>query len=358
MTPRFSSHVNSSHFGGHCRLQTADYRLESVERTKVSLESKETTKNKLMMISLSTSSYCGDESIVPFTEISEEPSNNKIITSLSSKAAFTDKNRNCITFTSLNDDTLHVILQYIGLKSYHTFGLIDKRCNLVYEKSGFPKETFICGYAPMLMVKSTYYHHYRNFHLHVIKAILFYNRFDLLERLIRNQNNDILRSLCHESARERRLDILIQIFNTNSTTTQKTLKYIKEKNHICYYAALGGDLETLKWACHTQGFALDKYVFEAAAKSRNSEMLTYLVDQDCPCSEEVLNVVAMLGKSDPDLMKLIQAHIHYFLSKKKLGGKNRCWQSDVFKMMKDVILLYCVLLLSVFLYLFRGRCGK
>lgn len=52
-------------------------------------------------------------------------------------------------FDLLNDDTLFKVLDFVGHKSYVCMGLVNKRCNQIFKMHNLPKETSICGYAPL-----------------------------------------------------------------------------------------------------------------------------------------------------------------------------------------------------------------
>lgn len=109
-------------------------------------------------------------------------------------------------FESLVDDILDLILQFVGKRSYGSYGRINKRCHMIFLGKNLPKETFLFGYAPFdssWVGKFTSYSYYE-----LAKAALAYNRNDILQGLMLKKRNK-------------------ELFDAAAGVSLKTLKRVK-----------------------------------------------------------------------------------------------------------------------------------
>jgi len=250
------------------------------------------------------------------------------------------------TFESLNDDTLTTVLQFVGDKSYKSFGSLDKHCREIYlNAKGMTKQTFVYGYAPLSVIidnanmrieRKTQEEREGCELLHPVgKGVVLYNRRDVLEWALQKRNKDVLIGICDVAAGEGRIDLLNEVLNNVDDTGDVELIF----DDTCEYATIHGELEVLKWLnikgllrdtsnewcailaanCgqlhilkwlrEVKGLKLDEhlyqeaighmhvlkwlrekeipwrddeYTFYCAAKKGNLEVLQYLHDEGCP----------------------------------------------------------------------------
>jgi len=249
-------------------------------------------------------------------------------------------------FESLNNDTLNIVLEFVGKSSYSVFGKLTKRSHEVYLSSGWPKETFLCGYAPLSIFEERYI---RPSNESVGKAVVYYNRGDLLNWAIREKNKEMLWEICviatkagitsvlgevlNSSALRKKkkffdyldLDIvaadkghlnLLKWLDTNklSINKEECVQYAATKDHVkilewfldsgyefdkdkdvFWYAADGGNLVTCKWLLE-QGCSWDGSTFPIAARAGNIQLLQWLLEQGCPWDERTFKCAAQVGK--------------------------------------------------------------
>jgi len=94
-------------------------------------------------------------------------------------------------FDSLNDDTLGLVLKFVGDKSYGSFGGLNKHCREVHLNTpGMRKETFLFGYAPLAVIIDRIEGEQTDWELHerVGKGVVLYNRRDVMDWAKQNQN--------------------------------------------------------------------------------------------------------------------------------------------------------------------------
>eukprot|EP00594_Rhizosolenia_setigera_P009012 CAMPEP_0178954430 /NCGR_PEP_ID=MMETSP0789-20121207/8983_1 /TAXON_ID=3005 /ORGANISM="Rhizosolenia setigera, Strain CCMP 1694" /LENGTH=477 /DNA_ID=CAMNT_0020635825 /DNA_START=32 /DNA_END=1466 /DNA_ORIENTATION=+ len=228
------------------------------------------------------------------------------------KAKITLEASDLINFNSLNDDNLDEILQFTGERCYATFGLINKRCKQTFVRSGMAKETFIFGYAPMLMIskRENDQVNYDN----LSEGVVLYNRIDLLDSALKRNNGEELTYICQNAAAEGRLSILKKVFLNSNASVEKhliengelisqaclsgnfeILKYLVAKgcpivkSEACSDVAENGDLEMLKWLRVDQGCSWDENIIcQVAVVGGNIEMIQWLLSQGCHLNGEVM----------------------------------------------------------------------
>jgi len=245
-------------------------------------------------------------------------------------------------FETLNGDTLSLILQFVGRRSYIAFGGINKQCHEIYLKSGLTKETFSCGYAPLSVILDKYSgwdwdsgHRLGNA---VGKGVNQYNRSDILNWALEEHHMCMMASICKVSVEEGRIDMVKKILSKVSDNTNTNnnifgdlsrlavrngkldmlkwlitnngnefpkdiawctreaargghlhiLEWFKEKGHILLFnenvllsAVRGNHLHILRWL-REQGCSFGAHTFVYAAFSGNLKILEWLSDEGCP----------------------------------------------------------------------------
>jgi len=224
---------------------------------------------------------------------------------------------------SLNDDVLLHVLFYVGKKSFLSFSLISKRSQAIYKLSGLPKQTFLFGYAPLCKIVHLYnsrsdFSSEITFERGIARAILYYDRKDLLLWVInlKNQDRYISDHICCEASKAGRLDIMRKVF-TNSD--KKVSNYIRENfsfyselaagkgnltilsylsengivwtHHTCVQAAGHGQLVVLKWL-QRKGCPWNQYACEEATRYNHLDCLQFLYENGCKMNEEVCSRIA------------------------------------------------------------------
>lgn len=197
------------------------------------------------------------------------------------------------TFNSLCTDILSKIIGFAG-RSYTTVGIINKKCSRTYTKNMIPKETYIFGYGPLSLIGERYV----NRQYFEAKSIIQYNRRDVLDWLIRRQNNDELERLFSEGARSGRLDILIEVFENSNVVVQS---HIRKCIQLCPYAAEKENLKTLKWLRSRD--VQWSWAYASAAEGGSLEMLRWLNAEDLSVSSTELSLAAERG--DMEIMQYL-----------------------------------------------------
>jgi len=169
------------------------------------------------------------------------------------------------TFESLNDDTLTTVLEFVGNKSYRSFGGLNKRCKEVYlNTSGMTKETFLYGYAPLSVITDGYDDGTSVEAREALsKGVIFYNRRDVLSWALEEENEDVLNRICFVAAREGRIDILNNVNDEDDDDIRSIFDYVD------IHAARGGKLKVLKWF-ETKGLSIYEFrcVHEASRRGQ------------------------------------------------------------------------------------------
>lgn len=159
------------------------------------------------------------------------------------------------SFESLNDDVLHQILLYTGIKSYVLFGILNKRCREVFLTKKIPKETFFYGCAPMSAIKERLvgkeYDYFSIIHKGLSQAVVYYNRKDVFKWLMREKMIHSVVLSCGLAAGLGRINLLKEMKNNVS---QKDISSLY-KNHITMHPTINGQLKTLKWLCSNELFS-------------------------------------------------------------------------------------------------------
>jgi len=156
-------------------------------------------------------------------------------------------------FESLNDDTLTTVLEFLGGKSYRSFGGLTKHCKEVYLNTpGMTKETFLFGYAPLsAIIDKIERARYGLMRETVGKGVVCFNRRDVFEWALQQQKNSVLENTCDVAGKEGRIDLLEEVWNNVNDENHK--RFIFED--VEYNAAGGGKLNVIKWL-ETKGLYL------------------------------------------------------------------------------------------------------
>lgn len=219
-------------------------------------------------------------------------------------------------FESLNNDTLDLVLEFVGKSSYSVFGKLNKRSHEVYLSSGWPKETFLCGYAPLSIFEEGYI---RPSYESVGKAVVYYNRGDLLNWAIREKNKKMLWGICEIAAEAGITNVLGEVLNSSTLRKKKkfsdyldivaaeighlnVLKWLDtnvlsiNKEECVQYAASKDHVKVLEWFLDS-GYEFDKDedVFLYAADGGNLGACKWLLEQGCSWNESTLTIAVRAG---------------------------------------------------------------
>lgn len=191
-------------------------------------------------------------------------------------------------FDLLNDDTLSKILEFLGVKTYSTFGRISKKCNYIFTNLKQTKESFI-GFLPISTLKL---HEKDGFQAYeksgidsnntekiyaiISKAIVQFNREDLLNMM--NDNFFLSKQVCETSSKSGNLNIIQKAFNNLDDSGKNTLK---SNSPLCTYASMSGNLNILKWL-RSNNFQWNESTCYKAAYGGHLDVLQYLFENGCP----------------------------------------------------------------------------
>jgi len=199
------------------------------------------------------------------------------------------------------------------------------------------KETFLFGYAPLSVIldRIERFDEDDDWELHerVGKGVVLYNRRDVLEWALEEQNNEVLNGICKVAAEEGRIDLLDEVWNSFDDEDDRydiiecleqiaarygklnvlkwlentefyiieedcaneaaengqlhILKWLQEEislelyGKLYYHAILGDQLNVMKWLREKE-VPFPDYTFYHAALQRNLEILQWLHDEGCP----------------------------------------------------------------------------
>lgn len=209
------------------------------------------------------------------------------------------------SFDAVCDDSLEHIVEYVGKNSYHTVGLINKRCHKIYVQkyannnhggsssssssgSGSEKRTFIFGYAPLSMILELP----RKYN--VWRSVLHFNRRDVLHWLLIRQNKDLLHTLCSKACQEGRIDILREVF---ANSEEQTLRHLKGcECTLTHFATDGQQIKTLKYLV-ANGCVLTESCCGSAGHYGRLDILKILREEyNCPWDENTCIYAAEKGR--------------------------------------------------------------
>lgn len=201
-------------------------------------------------------------------------------------------------FDSLNDDTLCQVFQFVGKNSYRNFGLINKRCNQMYDVCDVLKRTSLYGYGniPMIEEKLHYLlaakaqenheteYRYLPAQSRLARSILFYNRYDIIDYLMGDPDfTDFTSELGNEAALQGRKDVLVYLFEN---LDEEMLMPLKTDRYLCARASEGDHFELLKWLREENGCCLDRWPYDGTAATYpaqrgDMDMLKYMYENGC-----------------------------------------------------------------------------
>jgi len=207
-------------------------------------------------------------------------------------------------FESLIDDTLTIVLEFVGKKSYRSFGGVNKHCREIYlNTKGMMKETFLYGYGPLSVIKDRANERIErmeendDFLLYPVgKGVVLYNRRDVLAWALQERKNDVLKGICFVAAREGRFDLLNEVWeNVEDWDDKEEETIIFESVDFC--AAIHGKLKVFKWL-DGKGLKIDKYwCVKTAAYRGHLHIIQWLQEeQGLELHEESLYMYAINGK--------------------------------------------------------------
>lgn len=199
-------------------------------------------------------------------------------------------------FDTLNNDTIGLVLQFVGKKSYATFGGINQLCRNVYVASEMPKETFLFGYAPLSVILDQC----RDWGWQTDSmlgnplglGVVHHNRNDVLQWALQEQHG-ILRGICEVAIEEGRFDILNKVSSNVDKSFLEELCYL---GGLSRYATTLGRLGALKWMYNNGIVDQDSIdLAKEAASEGHLPILIWLKDIGCNFDEEVPSSAANNG---------------------------------------------------------------
>lgn len=209
-------------------------------------------------------------------------------------------------FELLNDDTLELILEYVGPRSYYAYGAINKRCHGIYlvlaskmtketfrighatlsnmlsrdffsgfasQSTKITKETFIFGYAPLSVIRDRYSSSKWLSSRGIVEGVVQHRRLDVLLWAIHGGNEFLLRGIVEYASEEGHVNILKDVLSGVDESMRERLFRggIYSEN-----AVRAGKLELLKWL-NTNGLYINKhYCPQIAAKAGHLNILQWL----------------------------------------------------------------------------------
>lgn len=208
-------------------------------------------------------------------------------------------------FDTLNDDSLHHILEFSGKATYAVFGSIDKRCNEIFDRFTIPKQTFY-GFVPTSHLKTIYI---EDKSAHRQSEISRLSRALALGAIRYNTNTDLLNNLtpkivdkklfigdvCEIAAADGEIDILDKVFHK---ATRSTRKYLAGNKNITSSAAEAGQLDALKLLLTKYGFSYGAETLNSAARGGHVEIVKYLNDCGCNLTSITFASAALGGNID------------------------------------------------------------
>lgn len=194
-------------------------------------------------------------------------------------------------FKSLNDDTLGLILKFVGRRSFVPFGFLNKQCHVIYHESKMAKETFVYAYAPLSVIIRKYRFDKWRCRKSVAKGVVSYNRMDVLYSALRKRDISLMTETCRLASEEGRFDILDVVFhNTNKSYHEFIFGGYSRFDEM---AASNGQLEVLKWL-HKNGFINygGKYSTMAAANKGHLHVLEWMQHHGYTFNEDMCDIAA------------------------------------------------------------------
>lgn len=201
-----------------------------------------------------------------------------------------------VTFESLVNDIHDTILQFLGKRSYSSYGGINKRCREVFLSKNIPKKTFLFGFAPLSMIKEKCNDCDYDYDNVLGQAIVAYNRNNILQWLLRDENEDAIRETFNVAAGVS-LKTFQRIKNDVGDDAFTSMK-IKDDWNVSYEAACGARLDVLKWL-KTEGWFKPSDIrpssMEAVAKKGNIPVLEWILENGCSLDDSAFDGAAEGG---------------------------------------------------------------
>jgi len=242
-------------------------------------------------------------------------------------------------FESLSDDPLTTILEFVGRRSYRSFGGLNKHCREVYlSTKGMTKETFVYGYATLSVIINKIERAIEDddWDLYLFetvgKGVAFYNRRDVLAWALQREYEYLSRFICYVAAREGRIDILDEVWNYigddadeadkrtifENIDTEKVvawygklnvLKWFEMKGlsiftEICAYSACSnGQIHILQWLEEEQGLELNGGYYEDAIEYGQLNVMRWLREKEVPWSDDGDTFLEAAEKGNLDVLQ-------------------------------------------------------
>jgi len=189
-------------------------------------------------------------------------------------------------FESLVDDTLDLVLQFVGKRSYRSYGGINKRCRMIFLSKNLPKETFFCGYAPLSMIKDKesvveFKEKVARYNYRLALGVVKCNRYDILQWLLLEKNKRAIVEI-FDNAASYGLNTLKRVKNLVGDDAFTAMK-IYEDWDVCEIAAWWGKLDVLNWFKSKGWFDPNRVAsgMKVAARNGNIPILEWLMENGC-----------------------------------------------------------------------------
>lgn len=208
------------------------------------------------------------------------------------------QSRGRMTLEHLNEDTLAHILNLAGVKSYRTFGLINKRFNVLFKSLGIPKETFY-GYLSTSEVEDLYlkYTSHAGGYIQqkvmqsklesLLKGVAFgvvcNHSNSLLEWSIDKEDGFLAAEICTLAAAHHNRLNLLKLF-IEDLIDEEWLSMLRIDPRLCQGAARAGNIQALK-LLRKKNFHWNSLTSASAAESGHLEILKWCLENGCPFSK-------------------------------------------------------------------------
>lgn len=201
-------------------------------------------------------------------------------------------------FETLNDDNLREILSFVGEESYVSYGLVNQRCNKIFDTYNLEKVSNKYRYAPLDLLIKTYSQKKRIKFLdecdqtflrrtmqQISHAIVFHDRLDLLGWALSYKTTpdcflsyEILLEAArsHQSQQDSAIKIMRTVFYHSD---QRAQHFYRRKFNIVLEASESGNLLILKWLYKKNFHFSTKAVYKAAKTYSHSHVLNWLLEE-------------------------------------------------------------------------------
>lgn len=191
-------------------------------------------------------------------------------------------------FNYLPDDLFHKVLEFVNENSYVVYGLINKRCNQIFDSYKIPKRSYKYGFAPpskIIVPRHGEYYSYGDYSSEfdrIMNGIIYYNRIDLLDKVIEYHDNLRLHWFCHKAIKLYKLNILVEVFSKVDDTILQLIRHsYTGQNGLCTGAAKIGNVRALAFL-RQNGCEWSEWTWKEAQENGQEHTLQWLRDNFYP----------------------------------------------------------------------------